>query len=274
MARTYGETLELVGKLAAAGLTDVEIGKAIDLAPASVKEVRELVGKAIGLLEAAAPKTGGRRPLSRRRAVLDLHGRGFGVDESAILLGISAKAVARHLREAGVAQIKAPEKRESGKRVSDAVRGKARRRTRAETVALVGKLAREGMPDAEIAAELGLSPASIKQYRYLAGVVLHQYRHLGETEIAEIPVLVGKGLTDGEIAARFGCSVTTVANHRRKAGVPAIRRGGISRSMVARLAKSGKGDAEIAGILGLAKGTVRIYRIEAGILRRRRRARR
>ena len=378
MARTYGETLELVGKLAAAGLTDVEIGKAIDLAPASVKEVRDLVGKAIGLLDgsvaegaaamasveggrpkadkgprrnlteamvarlakagrpdkeiagilglseltvrsyryasgirgrvkevsskiaqaaemaargasdeeiaklleisvetagvfrswagkrglpaegAAAPKTGGRRSFSRRRAVLDLHGRGFGVDESAIRLGISAKTVAKHL---------AAETDQDGIGKPDAGRPRSGR-TQAETLALVSKLACEGRSDAEIAAELGLSTKSMRQYRHLAGAV-DKERHLGAAKIAEIPVLAGKGLTDREIAARLGCSAWTVGNHRRKAGVPGNRRTGMSRSIVARLSKSGKGDAEIAEILGLSKTTVRNHRLEAGIVKRR-----
>lgn len=266
MARTYGETLELVGKLAAAGLTDAEIGKAIDLAPASVKEVRELVGKAIGLLEGAtAPKRGGRRPLSRRRAVLDLHGRGFGVDDSAIRLGVSAKAVARHLREAGVASVtaKVPETAQTG----DAVRRRSGR-THEETVALVGKLAREGMPNAEIAAEVGLSPKSIRQYRHLAGVVLHEYRHLGEAETAEIPLLVGKGLTDVEIAARFGCSVATVKRHRQRAGLPSnhiLGKARKTRSMVAGLAAKGRTDTEIIEATGLHPGTVIKHRLAAGI---------
>lgn len=141
-------------------------------------------------------------------------------------------------------------------------------RTQAETLALVAKLACEGRSDAEIAAELGLSTKSMRQYRHLAGAV-DKERHLGAAKIAEIPVLAGKGLTDREIAARLGCSAWSVGNHRRKAGVPGNRRTGMSRSIVARLAKSGKGDAEIAEILGLSKTTVRNHRLEAGIVKRR-----
>lgn len=272
MARTYGETLELVGKLAAAGLTDAEIGKAIDLAPASVKEVRELVGKAIGLLEGdAAPKRCGRRSDSRRRAVLDLHDRGFGIDEAAIRLGVSAKTVARHLREAEVVSV--PAKVPETAQTDDAVRRRSGR-TQAETVALVGKLARSGVPDEAIAEALGLKVRTVQGYKWRAGIVLPSRvpdtapKGRPVSRRQEVAELALQGLADREIAAATGLMLGTVATYRMFMGIQRRKRPvpeSGARLASVELSRQGLTDEEVAERTGLAVGTVGVYRAAAGV---------
>lgn len=292
--RTFGETLELVGKLAGVGLTDAEIGKAMGLAPHSVKEVRELVGKAIGVLEGSvvagtAPHAGdhdrpGKAVSGKKAERLPKAGKPARRDVTEAMVARLAKAGKRDAEIAGILGLSiftvGPYRRASG--ILRRPEGDPSRKIPPE-IAQVVEMAASGMVDAEIAKLLELSVETVAVYRS-CGKRLSGNPPRGFGRLPEVAALVREGLVDKEVAARTGLSLATVQIYRRKAGLErrlperdagrpgkkatatADRTKAKTVELVGKLALGGMPDAEIAERLGLSRGSMRQYRHLAGVV--------